>query len=296
MGLGKTIQSISLLLLNPYPSSKTHTTLEREKLKLPPTLNKGTLIVAPLALIKQWEAELQTKTDGRFKVLVHHDKKRTKSPEELKKYDIVITTPQTLTSEHKETTPDAPVACFGVYWWRIIVDEAHTIKNHLAKSTIACCALRARFRWCLTGTPLQNNVDELQSLLHFLRIEPLSDKKVWKEQITRPMSNGRGGVAIQRLQVILGAIMLRRTKAVLQAAASQKEDSGKATMDKEGKSTLTLNMVQRKVTEIVIPFNDDEDHFYTKLEQRLDSKLDELISRNGMVGVLVLMMRLRQGL
>lgn len=307
MGLGKTVQSISLLLSNPMPSKKTHTTLEREKYwkenDIPADTHRGTLIVAPLALIKQWEKEIKEKTDNRYRVLVHHGPGRTRSGTDLKTYDIVVTTPQVLVNEHKDSVPDARIGCFDVRWWRVIVDEAHTIKNHLAKSTIACCALRSRYRWCLTGTPLQNNVDELQSLIHFLRVEPYSDKGKWKQDITRLLNGNKGGLALKRIRALLGSIMLRRTKAVLQAASDEKDTGKKKEKEKtetgeKPKTKLKLHMVKRDVKTVSCNFDDDEDKFYRRLESRMDDRLNELLFGNrkhGMAGVLVIMMRLRQG-
>src|SRR5258708_26760993 len=112
-------------------------------------------------------------------------------------------------------TNSLKVGCFGLHWYRVILDEAHTIKNRNAKATIACCALRSHYRWCLTGTPMQNNLDELQSLIKFLRIKPYDELKNWKDSITGPMKNGRGGLAMKRLQYFLKAFMKRRTKDVL---------------------------------------------------------------------------------
>ncbi|KAF3921942.1 hypothetical protein ABW20_dc0102427 [Dactylellina cionopaga] len=305
MGLGKTIQSITLLLSNPMPSGKTHTAEEREKYlktnKIPSDTHKGSLVVAPLALIKQWEKEIKEKTDGRYRVLVHHGPGRTRAGKDLKAYDIVVTTPQVLVSEHKDSVPDAMIGCFDVRWWRVIVDEAHTIKNHLAKSTIACCALRSHFRWCLTGTPLQNNVDELQSLIHFLRVEPYADKSKWKQDITRLLNSNKAGLALKRIRALLGSIMLRRTKAVLQAASDEKKDPKKVKeVAKPGEKTekaLKLDMVKRSVKTVSCEFDDDEDTFYRRLESRMDDRLNDLLfgnKKHGMAGVLVIMTRLRQ--
>ncbi|KAJ6261178.1 Importin-4 [Drechslerella dactyloides] len=293
MGLGKTIQSISLLLSNPMPTpKKTSSATEREKFlkehKISINTHRGTLIVAPLALIRQWQAEIKDKTDNRFRVLVHHGPARTRSGTDLKTYDVVITTPQVLVSEHKDSVPDAMIGCLDVKWWRVIIDEAHTIKNHLAKSTIACYALKAHFRWCLTGTPLQNNVDELQSLIHFLRVDPYADKGKWKQDITRLLNSNKAGLALKRIRALLGSIMLRRTKAVLQAASDEQQKEPKkakesAKPDEKGEKSeksetkLKLNMVKRSVKTVSCDFDQDEDAFYKRLESRMDSRLNDLL-------------------
>ncbi|KAF3925451.1 hypothetical protein ABW21_db0204513 [Orbilia brochopaga] len=315
MGLGKTIQSIALLLSNPMPTppKTAKTVADREKFlkehKITTNTHRGTLIVAPLALIKQWEKEIRDKTDRRFRVLVHHGPNRTRSGTDMKAYDVVVTTPQVLVSEHKDSVPDAMIGCLDVKWWRVIVDEAHTIKNHLAKSTVACYALKAHFRWCLTGTPLQNNVDELQSLIHFLRVDPYADKGKWKQDITRLLNSNKAGLALKRIRALLGSIMLRRTKAVLQAASdeqqkapekSEKSKDGEKDGEKTGEKTepkLKLNMVKRSVKTVSCEFDNDEDAFYKRLESRMDERLNALLFggvKHGMAGVLVIMTRLRQ--
>ena len=73
--------------------------------------------------------------------------------------------------------------------------------------SLACAALNARLRWCLTGTPIQNNVDELYALLRFLKIQPFSDWDEFKARIVVPLKGGRVKVAIQRLQVGLRAML-----------------------------------------------------------------------------------------
>ena len=185
--------------------------------KIPKLTADSTLVVAPLALIKQWESEVKDKIEKRrrFRVLVHHGSSRTKHADELEKYDIVVTTYHTLISEHESSTETKKAGVFGVQWYRVILDEAHTIKNRNAKMTKAAYNLESVYRWCLTGTPMQNNLDELQSLIRFLRIKPYWDLRVWKDQITGPMSKGRGGLAMKRLQYFLKAFMKRRTKDIL---------------------------------------------------------------------------------
>ncbi|KAJ1487065.1 SNF2 family N-terminal domain-containing protein, partial [Baffinella frigidus] len=58
-------------------------------------------------------------------------------------------------------------------WWRVVLDEAHTIRNRQTAVFQACAALPARHRWCLTATPLVNKADDVQPLVAFLGLEPL---------------------------------------------------------------------------------------------------------------------------
>ena len=102
-----------------------------------------------------------------------------------------------------------PLARVG--WFRVILDEAQTIKNHRTQVARACCSLRAKRRWCLSGTPIQNTIDDLYSYFRFLRYDPYAVYKSFYNTIKVPISRN----AIQgykKLQAVLRAIMLRRTK------------------------------------------------------------------------------------
>ena len=294
MGLGKTIQALSLILTNRRPSADD--LMENPKLKVPEAAGKGTLIVAPLALIKQWEGEIKDKVDvfPKLKVLVHHGPSRTKRFEDLKKYDIVITTYQTLTSEHGDPSDSLKVGCFGLHWYRIILDEAHSIKNRNAKMTKAAYDLKAVYRWCLTGTPMQNNLDELQSLIRFLNIKPYCQLASWREQIALPMKNGRGGIAMKRLQFFLRAFMKRRTKEVLKKEGAL--NFGKTSNAAADGKTEGFKIVARNVQTITAEFDDAEREFYLNLEARTEKNLAAMMggSSNDYIGALVLLLRLRQ--
>jgi SNF2 family DNA or RNA helicase len=290
MGLGKTIQSITLILMNPKPSEQK-TTKDAEK------SDKCTLIVAPLALIKQWESEIADKIEKthKLRVCVYHGNGRTKFSADLKDYDVVITTYGTLSSEHA-ASGKGKVGCFNIHWYRIILDEAHTIKNRNAKATQAACALNAQYRWCLTGTPLQNNLDELQSLIKFLRIKPYDELAAWREQITQPLNNGRGGLAIKRLQVYLKAFMKRRTKDVLKLNNNLKPGDGKAEDGSNQKSSSGFQIVKREVIKVEADFTQAEVDFYNRLEQRTDRRLSQMMggSKLDYASALVMLLRLRQ--
>lgn len=291
MGLGKTVQSIALILSNPRPDKDAEP--ENKKNKIVPAVGKGTLVVAPLALIKQWEAEINDKVtkSHALKVLVHHGPNRTKSVEKLKSYDVVITTYQVLASEHASCGegPDGlQKGCFGVHWYRTMLDEAHTIKNRAAKMTKACYDVRSHYRWCLTGTPMQNNLDELQSLIRFLRIQPYADMSNWKDSITGPMKNGRGNLAMRRLQIFLKAFMKRRTKEVL------KKEGGLKFGGKEDNGGFQI--VARNVETVIGSFTAREREFYDRLSNRAESRLAEMMggAKTDYIGALVLLLRLRQ--
>lgn len=284
MGLGKTLQSISLILGNQKPADKH------------PGVEKTTLVVAPLALIRQWEAELKEKVtaDHKLRVLVHHGPQRTKRFEDLRRYDVVITTYQILVSEHNHTTPTVQTGCFGLHWYRVILDEAHTIKNRNAKATKACYDLRSVYRWCLSGTPMQNNLDELQSLVKFLRIKPYDDLREWKDHFDLPMKNGKGDVAMRRLHSLLQCFMKRRTKDILKQAGAL-STGGKKTEDGEESETPSFKVTERKVVTVAAEFTPAERRFYDRLEMRTDKSLEAMMrSKVNYASALVLLLRLRQ--
>lgn len=297
MGLGKTLQSISLIISNSRP--------ERDDPNWKKGLNgveRGTLVVAPLALIRQWEQEIKEKVSKshRLSVCVHHGPNRTKRFQDLAKYDVVITTYQILVSEFGHTSATLKAGCFGIHWYRVILDEAHTIKNRNAKSTKACYALDSEFRWCLTGTPMQNNLDELQSLVKFLRIGPYDNHAYWRDNIDKPMKNGKGHLALRRLHALLRSFMKRRTKDILKEEGALLPGGKKALEEaaKNGQTeapTSAFKITERKVVPIATKFSPAERRFYDKLAERADKSLEAMMkSKVSYANALVLLLRLRQ--
>ncbi|KAI6382879.1 hypothetical protein MCOR25_000394 [Pyricularia grisea] len=298
MGLGKTLQSISLIVSSPKPNKD-----EKGWKKHYDGIGKGTLVVAPLALIRQWEAEIAEKVlpSHKLNVCVHHGPSRTKRYTDLQKYDVVITTYQILVSEYGHSTDAVGAGCFGIHWFRVILDEAHSIKNRNAKATKACCALRSEFRWCLTGTPMQNNLDELQSLVSFLRIPPYDDLKHWREYIDQPMKNGKGHLAIRRLHSLLRCFMKRRTKDVLKEEGALNPGGKKAleAAAKKGDGQMppapAFKVTERKVVTVTAEFSPAERKFYNRLEDRADESLQRMMKgKVNYANALVLLLRLRQ--
>jgi SNF2 family DNA or RNA helicase len=93
-------------------------------------------------------------------------------------------------------------------------DEAHTIKNRSAQTTKACWALQSTKRWCLTGTPMQNGVEELYPLFVFIGVRPYRDWDRFNYDVVKPIKAGRSGTALKRLHV-------RPASAILTACAER---------------------------------------------------------------------------
>ncbi|KAA8517920.1 hypothetical protein F0562_015392 [Nyssa sinensis] len=168
---------------------------------------KTTLIVCPPSVFSTWVTQLEEHTrPGKLKVYMYYGE-RTKDAEELQKYDIVLTTYSTLSSE--DSWLASPMK--KIEWWRVILDEAHVIKNINAQISRAVTNLIAKRRWVVTGTPIQNGSFDLFSLMAFLRFEPFSIKSYWNSFVQRPLAQG-SEKGLSRLQILMATISLRRTK------------------------------------------------------------------------------------
>jgi SNF2 family DNA or RNA helicase len=286
MGLGKTIQMLSLLVTHKSEDPRC----------------KTTLIVAPVALMRQWQQEIEQKIKPsayhRLTVFVHHGQGKKKSFKELQHFDIVLTTYGSLAAELKklekfqlrkkefpETRPNNSERCALISddasWYRVILDEAQCIKNTNTQTSKAACRLRTTYRFCMTGTPMMNNVEEFYSLVKFLRIRPYSEWQKFRLDIASPLKQGGGkDRAMQKLQALCKAVMLRRTKQ----------------SKFEGQPILIL---PERTTEVDNPvFSDDEAEFYKAVEQKTKLQFNRYL-KAGTVGssysaILVLLLRLRQ--
>jgi SNF2 family DNA or RNA helicase len=224
------------------PKKKTRVTSSASTLRPASRPAAGTLVVCPASVLKQWASELSAKVtqSAKLSVLVHHGGSRTKDPTELAEYDVVVTTYAIVSLEVPKKDTDGehsagnklkrlkknatgmakkkkkpsnsnggPLAM--VRWFRVVLDEAHTIKSHRTQMAKACCALSAERRWCLSGTPIQNNIDDLYSYFRFLKYEPYSKFSSFRSMITIPLSRGVTH-GYKKLQTVLRIVLLRRTK------------------------------------------------------------------------------------
>ena len=187
MGLGKTAQTIA------------HITVEHATGRM----TGPALIVVPTSLITNWTSELE-KFAPSLKVLVLHGLDRHKKRETLEKYDAVVTTYTVLTRDILE---------MKTFDWHIVVlDEAQAIKTPDAKATKAVCQLDARQRLCLSGTPIENNLEELWSQFAFLMPGLLGDRRGFTKRFRTPIE--KNGDQIRRIQLArrIKPFIMRRKK------------------------------------------------------------------------------------
>ncbi|KAH6589316.1 hypothetical protein BASA61_005646 [Batrachochytrium salamandrivorans] len=237
MGMGKTIQMISLMVARRDVGPN--------------------LIICPTVAILQWMDEIANRTTPNFfKILLFHGTNRSTSIDELLNYDIVISTYSIIESgfrkqqhgvKRKGKMVKETSLLHSIEWGRVILDEAHYIKDRSCGTARSAFALNRKRKWSLSGTPLQNRVGELYSLIRFMDIHPYSyyfcrscdcsmtswkftdrihcDKCGhtghqhycwWNAEILKPIQNhgavGPGLEGFRKLRVLLDRIMLRRTK------------------------------------------------------------------------------------
>ncbi|CDZ96852.1 dna repair protein rad5 [Phaffia rhodozyma] len=172
-----------------------------------------------------------------------------------------------------------------IEWFRVVLDEAHFIKDANTVAARACCYLEAQRRICLTGTPIQNKLDDLWALLKFIRLEPFDDKAVWSTFISSPAKFG-DSIGVARLQVIMRHITLRRTK-------ETRLPTGKTLLElPPRKDEIRYLQFSEKEQEIYHRyFQDTKEDFTTMIE---DGEEGQQISNMNYVNILQKILRLRQ--
>lgn len=211
MGLGKTISTLAMVY--------------RDR-------DMGcTLVVAPMSLLWQWEQECERVGISSY---VYHEKGADIDLDELFRVhppNVLITSYHTLVSHYgqiktgdktiiSETSSHERPKIFTKHFHRIVLDEAHVIKNRNTVSAKACCLLKATNKWALTGTPIHNRLEDLFSILKFLGAAPWNEFIYWRNFITLPFQEGKIVSALMTVQCILEPIVMRRTKNMKQADGS----------------------------------------------------------------------------
>ena len=183
MGLGKTIQSIAVLL----------------RLKEEGLAGNCCLVVAPAALIDNWEKEL-ARFSPSLRVTRYHGKGRHLD----NKSDVFLTTYQTVVRDLGKLKLNA----FSI----LLVDEAHLMKNSDTRISRAVKQLRSKYRLALSGTPVENRLEDLRSLFDFILPGYLGDAAKFREQYRIPIEVARNKERAKLLQKITAPFLLRRIK------------------------------------------------------------------------------------
>ncbi|XP_025412191.1 transcription termination factor 2-like isoform X2 [Sipha flava] len=213
MGLGKTLTMISLILKAEAEKKQEHFETDDSDRGV---IKGGTLIICPSSLINQWINEIKSKLSPRLLDFVqHYGPNRESSPRRLSRKDVVITTYHVVMWDHKSHQHTSPL--FQIKWKRIILDEAHTIRNPKSQTSIAICALSSVNYWALSGTPIHNKEADFYALLKFIKCHPFDDWAVWKRWVGNNDDAGKN-----RLSLLVKTLMLRRTKVELSEATTFK--------------------------------------------------------------------------
>lgn len=210
MGLGKTLSILSLVC----SSLSDATAWACEKPADPSLINaKTTLLVSPLSAVGNWVSQIKEHIkDGALSYYVFHGPNRTEDPKELARYDIVITTYTTILSDvsgKSSKRGTSPLVRMNMF--RIVLDEAHIIREQNAAQSQAIFQLNAQRRWSVTGTPIQNRLEDLGAVLKFLRLSPYDERGRFASHIVSPFKTENPN-AITNLRVLVDSFTLRRVK------------------------------------------------------------------------------------
>ncbi len=251
MGLGKTIQLISFLLK-----------LQEEKI-----LENPVLVVCPTSVLNNWEREIK-KFAPTLSVIIHHGENRKKNKDFVKEVSLknVILTSYSLVFRDEKTLN-------LVDWQGIVLDEAQNIKNSQAKQSQAIRKINAGFRIALTGTPVENRLSELWSILDFLNPGILGNRTFFQKRFAIPIEKFGDQSSLNILRSLVQPFILRRLKT-----------------DK----TIIQDLPEKQEMNVFCGLSHEQGELYQKLVNESLQKIDEStgIQRHGLI--LTLLLKLKQ--
>lgn len=301
MGMGKTIQTIALLMTEPEA--------------------KPNLVIAPVVALMQWKSEIEKYTNGALSVYMYHGPKRTNDPKVLAKYNVIMSSYSTVEAAWRKQEKGLgrvgglvkqDSALHALKYHRLILDEAHSIKDRFCNTSKAIYALESKYKLCLSGTPLQNRIGEIFSLIRFLDIYPFayhfcrvcdcksvnnhcvgfsgcvrcghsssSHTHFFNHFFLKPIQDhgneSEGAVAFGRLHSLLKHIMLRRTK-------REREDD-------LGLPPKVVRIRRDKFSEEEI---DLYDSIYSDGKRKFDTYVSQGVVLNNYANLFTLITRMRQ--
>ncbi|EHK48686.1 hypothetical protein TRIATDRAFT_11002, partial [Trichoderma atroviride IMI 206040] len=243
MGLGKTLTMISLVATDVQPHEPV---MDIDDVVTSAT----TLIIVPPPLLGTWEEQLSD--SGTLNWCRHHGKTKLSGNMLYNGINIVLTTYHTVSAEWKSHGEHSPSILFSTRWRRVILDEAHFIRNSSSQLTRATCAINAAARWAVTGTPIQNRLSDLTTLLSFLRVYPYSYRKHFDADITNLWKEGNADEALKRLKRLAAYLILRRTQ-------------------------NTIQLPLRRDLQCAVEFTDAEREVYEEIRNTTIARIDDML-------------------
>ncbi|PHH81832.1 hypothetical protein CDD82_7766 [Ophiocordyceps australis] len=256
MGFGKTLTMIALAATDQIlQSSPEYMDIEENRNPSVAT----TLIIVPPTLLDTWEEQLSEHVyAGQLKFRRHHGKTRLSSPKDATAYNIILTTYHTVAIDLRTGNTRNQSPLFSIFWRRIILDEAHVIRNANSQLAKAVCSLDAQYRWAVTGTPIQNHLSDLAALLKFIRVYPYDDIKRFEADISNIWKSGEDEEAVKRLQRLATCLLLRRPK-------------------------RTISLPSREDLRCPVEFTRPERDEYNKMLQQTRTRIDEALDQDSEV-------------
>ncbi|TKA56849.1 hypothetical protein B0A53_01250 [Rhodotorula sp. CCFEE 5036] len=307
MGLGKTMQTIALICTDDTGEG----VLEGGPEEPDERYDDMTLIVCPLSVAANWTEQFQQHVGKkRLKWHMYHGEGRDLSKRELRKFDVIISTYQTLAGSlndgdsqrssrassvknevenAEEDDEDAlhpakkqkvkkDSVLHSIKWRRVVLDEGHMVKNPKAKMSRACAELKAERRWILTGTPILNSAADLGAMLCFLKLcKPFDEPEVWRQYVSKAGDEKRAKL----LRAIVLSTTLRRTKDMV---------------DANGKPLITLPKITYYKHEVEL--EGEPLQLYREIEAEISSSVKQAMksdaAKPSVTRILCLLLRLRQ--
>ncbi len=249
MGLGKTLQTIALLLWL-KSKSKSH---------------RPTLVVAPTSVVPNWEREIE-KFAPSLSTLLWHGSDRHEQRSEMEDVDVVITSYALLRRDEEVLSE-----CGFRY---LILDEAQHIKNPLSATARAAKRVTSERRLALTGTPIENRLSEIWSIMDFVSPGLLGSLKNFEERYARPIERG-DEETMRRMRTIVRPLVMRRTK-----------------------SEVAPELPAKIEQEIVVPLADEQNKLYKQMLGQLRASVLSEVEKQGVqkahIQILAALTRLRQ--
>ncbi|WP_346017013.1 DEAD/DEAH box helicase [Pseudenhygromyxa sp. WMMC2535] len=192
MGLGKTLQALCVLRSGPEPGKGESEAGPRRR----------SLVVCPTSVLHNWRVEIEKFRPG-LQAAIYHGQQRSLDDPETRAADVILTTYAILRLD---------IEALGARVWdAVVLDEAQAIKNPTSKVARAAYRLQAKFRVALTGTPVENHLDDLWSQFHFLQPGLLGGRSQFNDRYVKPIALG-DPTATGRLRQRIRPFVLRRLK------------------------------------------------------------------------------------